>query len=192
MYFIVELENTTTKIIDDAIEESKLTASGNYSFLNIEEIKIDFRTEIEREEEILEGDLENTKKDLIIMRDRNIVSQLEIFCPEKFQLIQSLIQKYMNNSINGLAWDLKAFIEHSPNQTLSIKKQKSLIRSHKKIFIQTIISENPYFPKSILANSWELFQESAKEIIKISIEKPLQLNEIEDFKDEWQNFIDNR
>ena len=192
MYFIVELENTTTKIIYDAIEESKLTASGNYSFLNIEEIKIDFRTEIEREEEILEEDLENTKKDLIIMRDRNIVSQLEIFCPEKFELIQSQIQKYMNNSINGLAWDLKAFIEHSPNQTLSIKKQKSLIRSHKKVFIQTIISENPYFPKSILANSWELFQESAKEIIKISIEKPLQLNEIEDFKDEWQNFIDNR
>ena len=118
---IGELERRTTKIINSAISDAQITATGEDDEVKIEEIQIDFKSEIEIEEENLEKDLENTRKELEIMRDGCIISQMKSYHPSKYSSIEALVVVFIEEQINELLEDLQAFLSSNPDSFLSKK-----------------------------------------------------------------------
>lgn len=147
---------------------------------------------MDQEELLLERNLEKTKKELTKMRDKLIINKLEMKHSEKFALINSLLITYIQDQITQIQDDIMAFIQHSPDQSLSSKKKKSLIRAHKRSLIETINSEFPFLPKWIQIYSCDRLQKEAQVSIESYLGAGSSPDDIEDFTDNWRSFLKDR
>ncbi|CAI2383180.1 unnamed protein product [Moneuplotes crassus] len=190
---VCDLENTTTKIIEDAVyERTCLDTYKTEECIDLNQISFDIRSEMDQEEFLLERDLESTKKELTKMRDKLIVNKLEMRHSEKFALTNSLLITYIQDEITQIQDGIKAFIQHSPDQSLSSNKKRSLIKAHKRSLIEKINSEFPFLPKCIQIYSCDRLQKEAQISIESYLGTGSSPDNIEDFTDNWRSFLKDR
>lgn len=77
----------------------------------------------------------------------------------------------------------------SDPSSLTKKKQDILINDHKFSFYHIFNKENPDLTAPILHRGGDLFAQRASQVIRDTVNRPISRDEVENFRDDWTEFI---
>lgn len=148
-----------------------------------------FEEDIVHEEEKLEENFAETEQSLMKFRDILLIKQFENLQNEKYEMFKSLFVTYISDQLDFVKKDVSRFSELNESELKSKKTRKKIINKNKEQMLKLFKEDNLYLCKQLKNHGATLFAYEANLLIKCLINKPISKDEIEEFREQWEDKI---